>query len=98
MALRPARRAKAKDNRRKAGTRNKLYDTSHWRRVFMPYLKRERPICELCNEKPTTTGHHVRGLRSHPEDAYDATRIQAVCTSCHAIETNREMYGRQAGR
>lgn len=64
-----------------------VYDSQAWQRFRLAYLA-EHPLCADC-EHVATEVHHRRGLREHPEDAYDPEQCMSLCKSCHSKRTAR---------
>lgn len=70
---------------------DRVYRTQAWLRFRAAFLA-EHPLCTDCPEhsqREATEVHHTRGLREHPEDAYDPEQCQALCKSCHSKRTAR---------
>ena len=60
-----------------------------WRRLSAQ-IKRERPLCQRCEEEgrltPSAEVHHVVKIRTNPNLAYDPDNLRALCRPCHEIE------------
>ena len=70
--------------------RNPAYSTGVWKRARAFYRK-DHPICEVCNRKPTAIIHHRKAIEDGGELlAYD--NLQAVCRLCHG-----ELHGGRGG-
>lgn len=72
-----------------------FYKSARWLR-FRLYILARNPLCadpfEYHNEDgvavPATEVHHVKPRKAHPELAFDADNVQALCRSCHARITH----------
>src|SRR5262245_3131950 len=65
--------------------KERLYDTSRWRRLRL-YQLRLRPLCELClPRRKTVPAEVVHHLVRHQGDRtkFFTTPLQSVCKSCH---------------
>jgi len=73
----------------------KIRSSGRWRKVSKQKLRRN-PLCEDPldthgeNTQTARQVHHVKGLREHPELAYELGNLMSVCTRCHAKLEERE--------
>ena len=73
------------------------YQTNEWRR-FRAALIKERGWCEHCGSSIGLSVHHIVGVRYAPERFLDKTNCVVLCSSCHAVETQREIMLRKHSR
>ncbi len=69
-----------------------FYHSTPWLRLRLIYLA-DHPYCEPCLARgdwtPATTVHHKIERSERPDLALDESNLEAVCSSCHAIEHAR---------
>lgn len=54
------------------------------------------PICiyyECDGRSPSMEAHHIRGLATHPELAYNQDNIVPLCSTCHSVIEGKERRG-----
>jgi 5-methylcytosine-specific restriction protein A len=79
-----------------SGPRYPGYD-SRWNKLSRK-VRRERPLCERCRQRPSTQVHHRRHLKFPDPHWYDERELEALCDPCHRSETGRYAALRQQGR
>ena len=69
-----------------------IRSSSRWTRLSRQ-IRRERPICQRCEEKglltPSEEVHHIRKVEQYPNLAFDPNNLRALCKPCHRIEENQ---------
>jgi 5-methylcytosine-specific restriction protein A len=77
--------------------RNRLYDTSRWRRLRELYF-RHRPLCRMCESRGRIRAAHVLDhIHGHGPDwrerFWDVRGLQGLCRECHTEKTAAELAG-----
>lgn len=88
-----ARHVAALDSEWHAGEHRRVYMTSRWARVSRRILA-ERPICANCQRRLAVAVDHrtpLREMLAAGRDPYDPNELDALCASCHAAKTAREV-------
>lgn len=95
----PASDSKAAGRSAAGSDRQKLYQTSRWRKLRRAHLAQE-PLCVHCKREGRTTPavavDHILGHNSPDwrDRFFDPANLMSLCTPCHAIKTKRESGGR----
>lgn len=67
-----------------------------WAKYSRQYLK-EHPLCVYCRRRgkatPSRVTDHIRPAKRHPELFWDPANHQALCTTCHVRDKQREELG-----
>ena len=78
-----------KDKPRTDADAVKIRTGRKWRRLSAQ-IKRERPLCQRCEEMgkltPSAEVHHVVKIRTNSNLAFDPDNLRALCRPCHEIE------------
>lgn len=88
-----ARHAAVLDAEWHSGEHRRIYATSRWALVSRKVL-REHPICVSCKRAPAVAVDHrtpLREILAARRDPYDPGELDALCLSCHAAKTAREV-------
>jgi len=71
----------------------KIRNSTRWRKVRAVKLARH-PLCEDCDEhgrvEVAVQVHHLEGLATRPDLAFDMENLRSLCTTCHARREARE--------
>ena len=67
----------------------KLYNTSAWKKLRLSVLK-SQPICARCKRAPANVVHHIIEARKKPELQLDRNNLEALCSTCHNRESQKE--------
>jgi len=73
----------------KSQPRNPIYNTSKWKKL-RKHMLMQSPICNRCKKLPSNVVHHLREARVFPELAFEESNLEALCSSCHNRESQRE--------
>ena len=81
-----------------AGHNSSLYKTPEWRK-FRADIIAQHPWCSVCGARDVKLEvHHIVPVRDNPLLMYDRLNVMVLCTSCHAAETQREVFERKKRR
>jgi len=61
-----------------------LYYTAEWRKITKE-LKTKFPICQRCNNNPTTDIHHISRHYGDETLFFDRNNLIALCNDCHNV-------------
>lgn len=61
---------------------DQVYDSNRWQELSR-WLRRQRPVCERCQEALSEHVHHIRPIRVAPHLAYAVANLQCLCRACH---------------
>jgi 5-methylcytosine-specific restriction protein A len=83
---------------RKFNAGRKLYRTKRWQTIRIKVL-REQPLCVLKGKREqcrviATEVDHITPHRGERRLFFDRQNLQAMCRSCHAQKTAREVLGK----
>ncbi|WP_169980902.1 HNH endonuclease [Tautonia rosea] len=71
---------------------NTFTSSPRWRRLRAAILL-DKPLCEDCEAKGTTTPatevHHIQSRARRPDLALDPDNLKPLCRSCHSKRTAR---------
>lgn len=84
---------KRKTPLRKQSKRRKVEYKEYMRKRAI--LLEQKPVCELCNSKPSTQCHHRNGRNS--KNYLDETTFMALCAGCHERIENNKSWARANG-
>lgn len=84
---------KEKEKTQKTKERQKIYNTSRWRRLRR-YKLNAFPVCELCGKHQSEEVHHRDSFMNYTDErtrdavAFNPDNLVALCALCH-----RSMHG-----
>lgn len=94
MAYIPKKKKTAYTDRKKQ--RQKLYNTRKWKDMSL-LLRATYPICQMCNDAPSTECHHKKSPFQYgitqmeaTQRMFDPDNIIVVCHDCHMEEHNKD--------
>jgi 5-methylcytosine-specific restriction endonuclease McrA len=79
------------------GPRLAGYDSARWKSTSRR-IRRERPTCERCGDRPSEHGHHRRHLRWPDPRWFDPDELEALYAECHRTVTGRHAAMVKQGR
>lgn len=69
-----------------------FYSSTRWRK-FRAWVLAERPLCEDCLAASRVVTaehvHHIQPRTTHPELAFEACNVRALCQPCHNAQEIR---------
>ncbi len=68
----------------------RYYASAAWR-ALRARVRREEPVCGLCQERPSEQVHHIDGDWRNNQRA----NLQAVCAACHLERSGRDHQARR---
>ncbi|MCB1349302.1 MAG: HNH endonuclease [Maritimibacter sp.] len=64
--------------------------TKRWKALRMEILERDSFRCRSCGTGGRLEVDHIKPVRTHPDLAYAAGNLQALCPACHTRKTRLE--------
>lgn len=70
-----------------------VYRSRRWKALRFEVLRRFSFECSNCGSRVNLEVDHIRGIREHPEGAYEIGNLQVLCRRCHSAKTRTEIHG-----